>query len=216
MHIEPGLIAPVKLSLAAATAALVYLLVLPRWLRQPRLWIRTALAAVFFSMFMQAFHMQVGPSELHFIGAMPVYLSFGYLPAMLGFGIGLFLQALIFEPQDMVHLAVNTLSLVIPLTLVHWRFGKQTAELNWQRILKLDAVYYSGVTLMVAFWLSMAEVATPFSAWLQFAASYLLVVAAEPVMTQALLSVFRVLRQRPQLPRWMRVCLDEGRWSARV
>jgi ABC-type Co2+ transport system permease subunit len=111
---------------------------------------------------------------------------------MLGFGIGLFLQALIFEPQDMVHLAVNTLSLVIPLTVVHWRFGKQTAELNWQRILKLDAVYYSGVTLMVAFWLSMAEVATPFSAWLQFAASYLLVVAAEPVMTLALLSVFRV------------------------
>jgi ABC-type Co2+ transport system permease subunit len=126
MHIEPGLIAPVKLSLAAATAVLVYLRVLPRWLRQPRLWVRTALAAVFFDVHAgfphaggavrTAFHRRnAGVSELC------------YLPAMLGFGIGLFLQALIFEPQDMVHLAVNTLSLVIPLT---WCTGASANRLR--------------------------------------------------------------------------------------
>lgn len=36
---------------------------------------------------------------------------------------------------------------------------------------------------MVGFWLSIGEVATPFSAWLSFAASYLAVVAVESLIT---------------------------------
>ena len=74
MHIEPGIIAPAKLTFAAVTASAVYLGYLPSLFRRPTLLLRTALAAIFFSLFMQAFHMQVGPSELHFIGAIPIYL----------------------------------------------------------------------------------------------------------------------------------------------
>jgi len=36
---------------------------------------------------------------------------------------------------------------------------------------------------MVGFWLSLGEVATPFSAWASFAASYLSLIAAEPIFT---------------------------------
>ena len=51
--------------------------------------VKIALAAVFFSLFMEAFHMPVGPSELHFVGASAVYFVFGFLPALFGFAIGL-------------------------------------------------------------------------------------------------------------------------------
>ena len=40
---------------------------------------------------------------------------------------------------------------------------------------------------MVAFWLAIGETATAFTAWAQFAASYLPVVALEPVLTLAVL-----------------------------
>jgi len=46
-------------------------------------------------------------------------------------------------------------------------------------------MYYAGVTGMVGFWLSIGEVATPFSAWAAFAASYLAIVACEPLITYA-------------------------------
>jgi len=50
-------------------------------------------------------------------------------------------------------------------------------------ILKLDAAFYAGVTLMVGFWLAIGEVATPLAAWLAFASSYAAIVLVEPVFT---------------------------------
>jgi hypothetical protein len=38
-------------------------------------------------------HLAPGPSELHLIGATTVYLLFGFAPAIVGFGLGLLLQA---------------------------------------------------------------------------------------------------------------------------
>jgi ABC-type Co2+ transport system permease subunit len=191
MHIEPGIIAPAKLVFAAVTASALYLGYLPRLLKNPALLLRTALAAVFFSLFMQAFHMQVGPSELHFIGAMPIYLTFGFIPTLFGFAIGLLLQGALFEPQDLVHLAVNSLSLAVPLIALHYSFGKKLTTVNVSTILKLDAFYYSGVTLMVGFWLLMANRATPFLEWAHFASSYSVLVVLEPVITIAILMLIQ-------------------------
>lgn len=59
---------------------------------------------------MQVWHLPIGPSELHMVGAMPIYLLLGFVPTLLGFGLGLLLQGLIFEPQDLAHLSINFLS----------------------------------------------------------------------------------------------------------
>lgn len=187
MHIEPGVIAPAKLILANASAAALLIGQLKGAVRAPAVLLRTLLAAVFFSLFMESFHMPVGPSELHFVGAMAIYLTLGYFPAMFGFALGLLLQGLLFEPQDLVHLAVNSLSLIVPLMAVHHAVGKRLTEgrraLSWKEVVRLDGMYYAGVTAMVGFWLMIGEVETPFLAWARFAASYLGLVLIEPVVT---------------------------------
>ena len=197
MHIEPGYIVQAKV--LAANGALAVTLA---WhgrtlLYQPTQILRTLLAALFFSLFMQSFHMSVGPSELHFIGAMPIYLALGFLPTLFGFCIGLLLQGLIFEPTDLPHLAVNSLSLIVPLIAVHYTLGKALRRttnghhIDLSVILKLDAAYYAGVVTMVGFWLLLADVGTPLAAWGTFAASYLTVVLLEPVFTYASLHVLK-------------------------
>lgn len=74
MHIEPGMLTPHKIRGANIAAVALLLVAAPAWLTRAALWLRTALAAVFFTRFMQAFPMKVGPSKLHFVGAMPIYL----------------------------------------------------------------------------------------------------------------------------------------------
>ncbi|TAN58222.1 MAG: cobalamin biosynthesis protein CbiM, partial [Rhodospirillales bacterium] len=155
----------------------------------PMVMAKTAAAATFFSLFMQSFHMPVGPSELHFVGAMAIYLTLGFAPTLLGFALGLLFQGLLFEPTDLVHLGVNSLSLIVPLIAVHHLSGKKLfagsmgQRLSWARIVKLDAMYYSGVTSMVGFWLMLGNQETAFSSWMAFAGSYLVLVACEPLVT---------------------------------
>ncbi len=202
MHIEPGYIAQTKIMLANAGAVSVLGWYAKDLLRRPADILRTLLAAGFFSLFMQGFHVSVGPSELHFVGAMAMYLTFGFLPTLFGFAAGLLLQGLLFEPADLVHLAVNSLSLILPLIAVHYTLGRKLREttnghrIGWRTILKLDAVYYGGVTTMVGFWLLASDVATPFSAWAMFAASYLAVVAFEPVFTYTALRLLKRYEHR--------------------
>ncbi len=189
MHIEPGFLVAGKI--AAANVALAgiggrYVIDL---IKKPALWGRMGLAAGFFSIFMQAFHMPVGPSELHFVGAMAIYLTLGFIPTLFGFFVGLLLQGLLFEPTDLVHLSINSLSLIMPLLTVHYAIGRTirdgAAPLTLAAIAKMDTLYYSGVTGMVGFWLFTGEVATPFAAWAAFAASYAPVVIGEVVFTYA-------------------------------
>jgi ABC-type Co2+ transport system permease subunit len=197
MHIEPGYIAQTKIMLANAGAVSVL-----GWYAKDLLWrpaniLRALLAAVFFSLFMQSFHVSVGPSELHFVGAMAMYLTLGFLPTLFGFAVGLLLQGLLFEPADLVHLAVNSLSLILPLVTAHYTLGRKLRKIGWRTILKLDAMYYGGVTAMVGFWLLASDVTTPFSAWATFAASYLAVVAFEPVFTYATLRLLKRYEHKP-------------------
>ena len=49
-------------------------------LKAPPLVVRSLIAGLLFTLFMQAFHLPVGPSELHFLGAMPLYLALGFVP----------------------------------------------------------------------------------------------------------------------------------------
>lgn len=212
MHIEPGVLATGKLVLAAGGVLVLAAACLPQIWRRPMLMPRVVLAAAFFTLCMEVFCLKVGPSELHFIGAMPMYLAFGLLPTLCAFALGLLVQGLLFEPADLVHLAVNTLSLALPLLAVHGLRGRRVRRVTVADVLRLDAMYYAGVTLMVGFWLSQAEVATPLAEWLRFAASYLAVVAIEPVLTIAMLGLVARLRghRGAQLCFSGRVRLAEG------
>lgn len=203
MHIEPGFIIQAKVMGANVAAIGLLGFYARRLVKEPFDIIKAGLAAIFFSIFMQSFHMSVGPSELHFIGAMAIYLTLGFVPTLFGFALGLLLQGLIFDPMDIAHLAVNSLSLIVPLITVHFIAGKKLFDgsikkrLSWKVILKLDAIYYAGVTSMVGFWLLIANVETPFSAWLAFASSYLVVVAFEPVVTILTLKVLKRYEDAP-------------------
>lgn len=192
MHIEPGVLDAAKIASANAAAlgtlgASVYGL-----FRRPADLARIVPAAIFFSLFMRLWHMPAGPSELHLIGASAIYLTFGFLPTLFGFALGLVVQGLLFEPQDLVHLGVNSLSLMVPLIAVHAAFGRRFfacdgLETRWSSVLKFDAAYYAGVTAMVGFWLALGQEATPFQSWAAFAASYLPLIALEPVFTLVVL-----------------------------
>lgn len=203
MHIEPGYISQAKLVLANTSALGVLAYYAKDLIARPTDILRTLLAAVFFSLFMQGFHMNVGPSELHFVGAMAIYLTLGFIPTLFGFALGLLLQGVLFNPTDLVHLAVNSLSLILPLITVHYTLGRKLSDalnsqrVNWLNIVKLDALYYAGVTTMVGFWLLVGEVATPFTAWATFASSYLVLVAVEPLFTYSLVKLLKRHEGKP-------------------
>lgn len=203
MHIEPGFIIQAKVIGANAAALGLLGFYAKGLIKRPFDIVKAALAAVFFSIFMQSFHMNVGPSELHFVGAMAIYLTLGFTPTLFGFAAGLLLQGLLFDQHDLPHLAVNSLSLIVPLITVHFLAGKKLFDrslnkrLSLRAILKLDAIYYAGVTSMVGFWLLMSHVETPFAAWLSFATSYLVVVACEPVVTLATVKLLKRYEERP-------------------
>ena len=144
MHIEIGILPQDKLVMAAVAATGLLAVHAKPLLTNPANWLRTALAAVFFSILMQLWHLPVGPSELHLVGAIPIYLLFGYIPTLFGFMLGLFLQAFFFEPQDMLHLAVNFLSLGVPLVVVHATYGRHLQKLSLTNLVTLDAFYYTG------------------------------------------------------------------------
>ena len=211
MHIEPGYIAPLKVAAANAGAIGVLAWGCKEQIKELRLqpWalLRSLMAAGFFSLFMESFHMPVGPSELHFVGAMAMYLTLGFTPTLLGFGIGLMFQGFAFEPGDLYHLGVNSLSLMLPLIAVHLVAGKRffdrpaAERLTWAGIVKLDAMYYTGVTGMVGFWLLIGDVETPLQAWFAFAGSYLAIVVCEPVVTYFAVKGLKSIEDRSLIAR---------------
>ncbi|MBY0454019.1 MAG: energy-coupling factor ABC transporter permease [Burkholderiaceae bacterium] len=205
MHIEIGILSPEKIAYASVAATALLGAHTSGLLKSPTAWLRTALAAFFFSVLMQVWHLPVGPSELHLVGAMPIYLLFGFVPTLFGFALGLLVQALVFEPQDMAHLAVNFLSLAAPLLAVHHGLGQKMQGVTLSNVLKLDAVYYTGVTLMVGFWLSNSNGAAPVADWALFAVSYASLVLVEPLLTVGL----TLLASRAPNQRWLAACIDE-------
>jgi len=195
MHIEPGLVAPAKVAIANVGAIAIFAWgfkeQVKEFLKQPWILMKSLLAAAFFSLFMQSYSIPIGPSELHFVGAMAMYLTLGFTPTLLGFGAGLLFQGIAFDPGDLVHLGVNSLTLMLPLITTHYVSGRQyfqealSKRLSWFNIVKLDAIYYVGVSGMVGFWLLVGDVATPFASWATFMASYMALVVLEPVVTFA-------------------------------
>jgi hypothetical protein len=96
---------------------------------------------------------------------------------------------------------------MLPLVMTHAIAGSRLFDrglgerVGLARILKLDALYYGGVTAMVGFWLMIGDTATPFASWASFAVSYLAVVALEPVVTWGLVNGLKHLESSPLVRR---------------
>jgi ABC-type Co2+ transport system permease subunit len=208
MHIEPGIIDPLRVTAANAVALAVVATQLPALIRQPLNLVKAGLAAAVFSVLMQAWHLPVGPSELHLIGATTVYLLFGLAPSMVGFALGLLLQGSLFEPQDLVHLGVNSLSLMLPLVAVHETFGKRlfaagvADRFSFARVLRIDAVYYAGVSAMVGFWLMISNDGFALADWGRWALAYAPVFALEALITFTTVTVMKTWRNAGALQRF--------------
>lgn len=208
MHIEPGIIDPLRVAAANAVALAVVASQLPALVRAPLNFVKVGLAAIVFSVLMQAWHLPVGPSELHLIGATTVYLLFGFAPSMVGFALGLLLQGFFFEPADLVHLGVNSLSLMLPLVAVHQTFGKRLLaarhadRFTFARVLRIDAVYYAGVSAMVAFWLMISKDAFALSDWGRWALAYMPVFALEALITFTTVTIMKTWRGNSALARF--------------
>ncbi|MBF2718209.1 energy-coupling factor ABC transporter permease [Agrobacterium vitis] len=200
MHIEVGIIDPARVALANAAALSLVASQLPALWRHPLMLPKTALAAIAFSIMMQVWHLPVGPSELHLIGATTIYLLFGFTPAMLGFALGLVLQAFLFEPGDIPHLGVNALSLMLPMMVVHYTLGKRLfsgeigKRFNLARVLGLDATYYAGVSAMVGFWLAISNDGLAFANWGRWVIAYAPVFAIEACITFIIVLAVRRIR----------------------
>jgi ABC-type Co2+ transport system permease subunit len=170
MHIEPGYLNAVKITVANASAigVLFYGIKLAGERFYPATLLKALGAVLTFTVFMSILSISIaGVSEIHFIGAVVLYALFGYVATLIAFPVGLLIQGFFFAPSDLVHIGVNTLSLIIPLIVLHKTLGRRFFEkktygiISLSKLIRLDAIYYSGVTAMVGFWLISSDVVTP-------------------------------------------------------
>ena len=180
MHIKPGTIVPARIG--------------QQLFAQPRI-LRTLLAAVFFLLLMQSVHLSAGSSELYVVGAMPVYLLLGFIPALLGAVLGLLIQGTLIDTNNFTQLALSCLALLLPLIAVHFTLGRKLGTMTnghhicWRSLLKLDAMYYAGVTGIAGLWLLMTAATIPFAAWGMFAAACFAIAALESAFIYSMLRI---------------------------
>ena len=186
MPIKPGIIVPAKIN--------------QQLFAQPRI-MRTLLAAVFFLLLMQGVHLSAGPSELYVVGAMPIYLLLGFIPALLGAVLGLLIHGTLIDVQHFPQFALSGLSLLLPLIAVHFTLGRKLSAMTnghhicWRSLLKLDAMYYAGVIGIAGVWLLMTEATLPFAALGMFAAACFAIAALESAFIYSLLRTHKLLQR---------------------
>jgi cobalt/nickel transport system permease protein len=210
MHIEIGIIDPLRIAAANAVALGVVASQAQNFMKEPQTVVKAGLAAIVFSVLMQIWHLPVGPSELHLIGAMTVYLLFGFSATIMGFAFGLLLQTVI-EPQDFYHLGVNALSLMVPLVLVHLTYGRRLMDaasaecFTFARVVRLDAIYYGGVSAMVAFWLMISNDPAPVTDWARWALAYMPIFVLEALITFGAVTLAGRWRDQPVMRNYSEV-----------
>ena len=162
---------------------------------------RTLLAAIFFLLLMQSVHLSAGSSALYVVGAMPVYLLLGFIPALLGAVLGLLIHGTLSDANNLPQLALSCLSLLLPLIAVHFTLGRKLSTMTnghhicWRSLLKLNAMYYAGVIGIAGVWLLMTEATMPFAALGMFAAACFAIAALESAFIYSMLRI-RKFHQR--------------------
>ena len=158
-----------------------------------RLFAATLLTIFFFEVLPK---FPVGVSEVHFIFGSTLFLLFGLAPAAIGLATGLAIQGLFLAPTDLPQYFMNATTLLIPLFGISWLANQIIApktayvDLSYSQVLKLSAVYQSGIIGWVAFWAFYGQGfgAENISAVMSFGIAYLSVILIEPIVDIAVLT----------------------------
>ncbi len=211
MHIEPGLVESGKLWIGFATATGVLGLTLKQAADTARdqglapVLMRSAFATALALFFFEVLpHRPVGVSELHLILGSTLFLVLGAAPAAIGLAAGLLVQGLVFAPTDLPQYGMNVTTLLVPLfgmaALARRIVAPDTpyVEIGYRQALKLSTTYQAGIVGWVAFWVLVGQGLTAASlmSLLSFGASYLLVIAVEPVVDLSVLALAKMLARR--------------------
>jgi len=209
MHIEPGLIDGVKITLSYATAAAAGATALYHVAKAGResglasVAVRSLIATVGVFVFFEVLpHFPVGVSEVHFILGSSLFLILGAGPAAIGLAMGLLIQGLFFAPFDLPQYGANLTTLLVPLFALHELAkriiapGTAFVDLEYRQVLALSTVYQGGVVAWVAFWAvygagfgaaNLAAIGT-------FGIAYMAVVLIEPLADLAVLGLAKSLK----------------------
>ncbi|MCX7277134.1 MAG: energy-coupling factor ABC transporter permease [Burkholderiales bacterium] len=210
MHIEPGLVdgSKIILSYATALAALGYSAKLAvdavKKDGMLALLLRSAITtALVFSFFELLPHHPVGVSEVHLILGTTLMLIFGVAPAAIGLAVGLLVQGLFFEWQDVAQYGMNVTTLLVPLfatSALARRIIPDTVayvDIGYQQAFKLSVAYQGGIVVWVGFWAlygrgvgveNLGQIAS-------FGAAYMTVVLVEPLVDLGVLAAAKAWRR---------------------
>jgi ABC-type Co2+ transport system permease subunit len=210
MHIEPGLVDGTKivLSYATAMAAIGYSAKLALdFVKKDgtlALLLRSAITtALVFSFFELLPHHPVGVSEVHLILGTTLMLIFGVAPAAIGLAMGLLIQGLFFELQDIPQYGMNVTTLLVPLfatSALARRIIPDTVayvDIGYQQAFKLSVAYQGGIVVWVGFWAlygrgvgveNLGQIAS-------FGAAYMTVVLVEPLVDLGVLAAAKAWRR---------------------
>jgi ABC-type Co2+ transport system permease subunit len=215
MHIEPGLVDAAKLALSYATGAAAggYALKLAVESAVEKgvlsLLARSAIAGACVFSFFEIFpHFPVGVSEVHFILGTTLFLILGAAPAATGLALGLLIQSLFFQPNDLPQYGMNVTTLLVPLfamqalakTLI--APGTPYIDLRYRQALALSTAYQGGVVAWVAFWAIYGAGfgVDNLSAVARFGTAYMAVILIEPLADLAILAGAKAMRSLDRTP----------------
>ena len=211
MHIDPGVVDGAKTALGVATGtvsiALTAKLAIDSVVKDSsviklvtRSLVCSALVVSFFQLLP---HPSVGVSEVHLILGTTLFLIFGAAPAAIGLVLGLLIQGMFFSPADLSQFGMNVTTLIIPLlamaSIARRVIPDDTAytDLSYSQALKLSLVFQGGIVAWVAFWAiygqglgaeNLAQIGA-------YGASYLAVIALEPLLDLAILAAAKTFRR---------------------
>ncbi len=209
MHIEPGLVDPIKMTLAYATATgagaytvkAAYDAVKEQGAASLALrsLATTGLVLTFFQVLP---HAPVGVSEVHLILGSTLLLIFGAAPAAIGLAMGLLIQGLFFAPFDLPQYGANMTTLLVPLfairALASRIIAPETAyvDLKYSQALALSTAYQGGIVAWVAFWAFYGQGfgAETMTSVFTFGGAYMLVVLVEPLVDLVVLGAAKSLK----------------------
>jgi ABC-type Co2+ transport system permease subunit len=206
MHIEAGVVDGAKMILSYGTgAAVIGTAAKLGWDNMKEngfisYILKTVIAAaVVFFCFEVLPHYPIGVSEVHLILGTTIFLVFGIAPASAGLALGLLVQGLFFEHQDLPQYGINVTTLLASMFALNYAAkkvipaGVAYKDISYTQLLKLSIVWEGAIVSWVAFWAlygqgfgaeNLHNVAT-------FGAAYMSVIIIEPLVDIAVLAAVK-------------------------
>jgi ABC-type Co2+ transport system permease subunit len=206
MHIEAGVVDGAKMVLSYGTAAAVFGATAKVAYDNAKengvvsLILKSIIAAaIVFFCFEVLPHYPIGVSEVHLILGTTIFLVFGIAPASIGLALGLLVQGLFFEHQDLPQYGINVTTLLASIFALNIAAkkvipkGVAYKDITYSQLLKLSIVWEGAIVSWVAFWAFYGQGfgAENIQNVLSFGAAYMSVVIIEPLVDVAVLAAVK-------------------------